>query len=364
MKKLIFVLVLLPAILTAQKPYLFTGEMNMQYGGASYLQKFNTDSVSLSTTKKAFSFNKDIYVRGVKLESLSLVDDIFDFQTNKYTPYAAKPTGLGFYTGTEDPNNETRINLNGFFYTTGVYIGSSGSRSIFKYGTFQMLAGSSERLAFNPGVTNTASAVPYLFDTQNSLTGSAKLLSVKNAGVEMFSVGSSGVITSSQIVTGNISGGQTTLTLDAAVNGYTLALKAGTTTKTKFFPNTVDGAIALAYDFDTQNNLTTSGAKLASFKNNGTEKLAIDKDGFISQSWGADVTSATTITPTGPIFLVNGASTIQNINLPYAGFEGSITLIMVDAADLLTGGNIAKSVTTSVNQRITLTYKSSTGLWY
>lgn len=42
-----------------------------------------------------------------------------------------------------------------------------------------------------------------------------------------------------------------------------------------------DGASAVAYIFDNNVTLSTSGASLASFRNNGTEVLNIDKDGGI-----------------------------------------------------------------------------------
>ncbi|PIT93044.1 MAG: hypothetical protein COU06_02175, partial [Candidatus Harrisonbacteria bacterium CG10_big_fil_rev_8_21_14_0_10_38_8] len=43
--------------------------------------------------------------------------------------------------------------------------------------------------------------------------------------------------------------------------------------------NVADGSSAVAYNFNTANALSTTGAKIASFKNNGTEKAYVDKDG-------------------------------------------------------------------------------------
>jgi hypothetical protein len=42
-----------------------------------------------------------------------------------------------------------------------------------------------------------------------------------------------------------------------------------------------DGASAVAFQYDTDNALSTAGAKLASWSNNGTEKAYIDKDGWV-----------------------------------------------------------------------------------
>lgn len=46
-------------------------------------------------------------------------------------------------------------------------------------------------------------------------------------------------------------------------------------------PNVVNGSTAIAYLFDTKNSLSTSGAKLVSFKNSGVEKCYIDYQGNI-----------------------------------------------------------------------------------
>jgi hypothetical protein len=50
--------------------------------------------------------------------------------------------------------------------------------------------------------------------------------------------------------------------------------------RTKFASKVANGATALAYLFDTENDLSTSGAKIASFKNQGTEKAFVDTNGF------------------------------------------------------------------------------------
>lgn len=54
----------------------------------------------------------------------------------------------------------------------------------------------------------------------------------------------------------------------------------------KFEPRVTDGSAAVAWLFDTGNSLSTSGAKIASFKNASTEKAYIDKDGIIYGAGG------------------------------------------------------------------------------
>lgn len=46
-----------------------------------------------------------------------------------------------------------------------------------------------------------------------------------------------------------------------------------------FRSDVADGASAVGFDFDTTNSFATSGAKLANWSNNGTDKAYIDKDG-------------------------------------------------------------------------------------
>lgn len=80
--------------------------------------------------------------------------------------------------------------------------------------------------------------------------------------------------------------------------------------------------------------------------------------------------SATTITPMSLITVITGSAQIQNINLPWPGFEGDIKLIFTDVAPgaTLIGGTtgIAIQLATTVvrYKTLTMTYVQSTGLWY
>lgn len=61
--------------------------------------------------------------------------------------------------------------------------------------------------------------------------------------------------------------------------GKVLSATKSSTERLALNPFVADGASAIAYLFDAATSLTTAGAKLASFKNAGTEKAYIDKDG-------------------------------------------------------------------------------------
>lgn len=54
------------------------------------------------------------------------VDGIFDWDTNVYKPYASKQSSLHhFYAGTTNPDNTTRLNLDGYLYATRLYDNAS-----------------------------------------------------------------------------------------------------------------------------------------------------------------------------------------------------------------------------------------------
>lgn len=59
-----------------------------------------------------------------------------------------------------------------------------------------------------------------------------------------------------------------------------------------------DGATAVAYMYDTTNNLSTAGALLASWRNQGTQKMSIDKDGQIAPVGGISLSATNIVTDT------------------------------------------------------------------
>lgn len=79
---------------------------------------------------------------------------------------------------------------------------------------------------------------------------------------------------------------------------------------------------------------------------------------------GANVASATTITPSGELFHVTGTTAIATINVPFVGFNGSITIIPDGIFTWTTAGNIALAGTAVVNKALTMTYDATTSKWY
>lgn len=79
---------------------------------------------------------------------------------------------------------------------------------------------------------------------------------------------------------------------------------------------------------------------------------------------GPVVASAATISPTSFCQHVSGTTQINTINLPYAGFHGSIVLIPDGLWSTGTSGNIALATTAVVGKAVVMTYTPSTGKWY
>jgi hypothetical protein len=153
---------------------------------------------------------------------------------------------------------------------------NSGTRD---YKTFSAIIGTTERISLNPRVPDGASAIAYNLDTHNSLsTLGTKLLSIKNSGIEKFYIDYDGYLALNQgLYAGTldiVSGTDFSL-----VSKTGITIRANDTNRLVLTPSVNDGATALPYIFDTKNALSTSGAKLLSIKNNGTEKFYIDKDG-------------------------------------------------------------------------------------
>ncbi len=82
------------------------------------------------------------------------------------------------------------------------------------------------------------------------------------------------------------------------------------------------------------------------------------------------IASATTITPLSYISIVTGTTAVQNIVLPWPGFEGEICLIFTNGAPAATqtGGTtgiaIAKATTVIQNLTLYMTYSAINALWY
>jgi hypothetical protein len=221
-------------------------------------------------------------INGVPISSggVTPTDGVFDWVTDKYQPYSTQQASLSFDTSSTDPTLTTRLNINGALYSTsGTFNNITVNNASGKVLT--AVNGSTERINLNPIVTDGASAVAYMLDTHNVLsTTGAKLIDFRNQGTSRAWLTHSGTLyTSSTLETSdNVKVGSNTYLYSAGL------LQLGNVSFIR--PSVVDGATAIAFEINTINTLSTVGAKLASFKNQNTEKIFIDKDGKVNYTAG------------------------------------------------------------------------------
>jgi len=195
-------------------------------------------------------------------------DDILDWNTNKYTPYASKQSGINFYTGTTDPDGTNRLNLNGYLYSTGVNVQGTGITVNTTTGTCLSVTSTSTGTGLNLSTIRGIGA-----DIKQS--GS---LGSNNNGNDVLLV--ERLLSGTGDATGNLINILDNPTTSGTISGKAFSYSAGTTERISFNPRVANGASAVACILDTHNNLTTTGALLSSWRNQGSEKVSFDKDGY------------------------------------------------------------------------------------
>jgi len=193
----------------------------------------------------------------------SITDDIFDYDTDKYTPYADGSASDGrFYTYTATaPSSDTVLAYDGRLRVTGI-VGHG-------HNNFNAVQGFSANATTAPAhfTSSVGGYVGYFI--QSGAGSSQHALNVNRTQ-------SSGSVSGAAIyVYDNPS---------ATKSDAELLLAYGSGYQVWMNPNISDGASAIAYRFDTEDNLTTVGAKLLSLQNNSSEKFNVDKDGAIFQT--------------------------------------------------------------------------------
>lgn len=422
MKKILIFLLFIPVLVNAQfqtfdrigvKERFRLGKSN-----DSTLLFHKQDSVVFTTKKEAYSFDKDIYVKGVPLGSSTLVDDILDFQSNKYTLYPDS-TGTGakkaLYLGSQKPTKTTKVNYNhkpvlpdlelpilsldttyalsptkaGVLYWDNVfntvslrlksgatmqlgqelpiYVQNQTGSTILNGKAVYVLdaGGEIERVALaDNGSINKAykfiglatTDIPHggngyvaVFGKVHGintggmtegkevyLTTAGGWSQTKPTGAHIVRIGfvtyahpSNGIIT----VSPNFETAPNFAVYNNAANGGVkvdstqMSIISNSTTRTLLNPNVADGGSAVAYLFDTHNSLVNATAKLASFKNNGTEKLYILGNGTLRSAYDLESESA--------VRVFNGAT--------------SYNMMSYDFSRLVIGGTIRMNLVPTVS---------------
>lgn len=151
----------------------------------------------LKYTGSVWEFKNETY----SLNNHTHPSDILEWSADRYSPYTIAGAGH-LYTGTDDPVHNNRLNFDGSFYTYALYgnqwlqAGIPAANNA-RLGTDQLniTVASTVRLSMTPNVGDSSGAIAYIFDTFNALnTTGAKLVTVKNSGVEKLSVDKDGNI--------------------------------------------------------------------------------------------------------------------------------------------------------------------------
>jgi hypothetical protein len=239
-------------------------------------------------TVEKFYIDKDgeVYANGVHLGgSIIPVSDIlyWDSGNSKYIPYVTQTSGKLDSSGTT-PVHTTRLNYDGYFWSTKVY---SGGVQVVSSLTSGLLKGTilTGDLGLDPwtvpqngnlytGTTNPSNTARLNYDGYFYATYVASSSGYSQTNLQL---NTSGVTIDAN------SNNNTTLRLSQGTgsNGHFIQGCIGTTANIyfDFNPLVTNGSGAISYIFDTYNALSTAGAKIVSFKNNGSEKFYIDKDG-------------------------------------------------------------------------------------
>lgn len=126
-----------------------------------------------------------------------------------------------------------------------------------------------------------------------------------------------------------------------------------------FYIGAIDTSVSVATFINSGSTITFQvNGSSGTFINAGSMDAAgnFNPKFYTSAVVGGAVASASSITPTGPIFHVSGSTTINTISLPFTGFTGSITIIPDGRWSTGTSGNIANAITANVGQSIQATY--------
>jgi hypothetical protein len=210
----------------------------------------------------------------------------WDTGTSYYRPYTTKTEAGGalsagkFYSGTDNPTATNRLNYDGKLYTTAISCAETTSTAISGYSTSGIGVSAQSIGYYGLYATSTNSAAI----RSSSSTGNcawflhqgAPLVDVSNALVKIEKT-QSGTVN----VTENLLELLDNPTTSGTISGALISGTVGTTERLRFDPRVLDGASAVASFEDTHTNLTTTGAKLKSFRMQGSEKVYIDKDGNV-----------------------------------------------------------------------------------
>ena len=231
----------------------------------------------------------------------------WDTGASYYRPYTNKTEAGGissagkFYLGTDNPSATNRLNYDGYLYTTSLKAIGTAVATI--HGTNTSNTGVRGTSTIEYGVIGESVSGCGVFGTSTS--GNAAHFWHYAGGSNV----TNAVLKISKTEPGSNSATENVIeiidnpTTSGTISGALISGTVGTTERLRFDPRVLDGASAVASFEDTHTNLTTTGAKLKSFRMQGSEKAYVDKDGGIGV--GTDIY----LPSTGKVYL--GSPTVD-----------------------------------------------------
>jgi hypothetical protein len=155
------------------------------------------------------------------------VDGIWHWDGTSFNPYTALTAGKFSNNNTLPTHYPYFLAYDGDFYASHIYssytlgTNNGGSTSALNADEFFITIGLTNRLNLFPNVTNSSTAIPYFFDTNNALTTTgAKLLSINNHGVEKFYIDKDGNTYANGVLLGSGGGGSPDTTKTPLLGHY------------------------------------------------------------------------------------------------------------------------------------------------
>lgn len=256
----------------------------------------------------------------------TITSSLFSTISSNIAPFSTSTAG-GFDNSGVNPTTTNRLNYGGNLYANSLFANTNVAGAIAISGTS---SGASIASVGIYGNSPNGSGIYGISNTGIALRG----VSVSGIGIEGTSTSgyagyfyqSGGANISQDLLylvrgntgsfnsTGNIINIMDSPAGSGTISGSVLVATLSSNIRINLNPRVVTSGSAVAYMYDTVNNLNTSGDKLVSIRNQGTEEFSIDKSGNVN-------------IPSGSNFMIN--------NIPIGG---GMTNPMTTAGDIIIGG--------------------------
>lgn len=337
-----------------------------------------SSAISQETTGRTSADSSLSTAINTKLSGLTSNILFWNSATTAYTPYidntSAGSAGKFYLGGTFLTAGDLRLN-----YTGGIYTNSSGNTGLYGKSTY------------NTGVVGESTSDIGVYGVSINSTG-GRFITYSNIGNAIEAEGNNGVgasiMKTSLLITddntnliklsrtndGNtlysISGDIINITDNPTnvtyVSGSTLKATIDSVIRIDMNPRVSNSGTSVAYMFDTNTELTESGAKLLSLRNNNNEKFYVDYSG---NTYANGILLGAGITPTNNIFFWDSGTSAytpysSSVTAGSAGkfYSGNTFITAADKRLNYTGGLSVNSISNAAIHGYSTSYAGIYGL--